>query len=299
MRVDPGGVAGTRAGTRHRLVSRGRCGGLAPVCPVIADLLLDPGARPVIGHRGASAHAPENTLPAMELAVVRGAEALEFDVRLSADGVPVVCHDPTLDRTTDRAGPVAGLPWAALREADAGARFSPDGGASFPWRGRGIGIPRVEDVLGRFPTLPLLIELKTAEAALPLQRLLERHGAAGRAVVASFLDEAVRPFLAPPWLAGASRRAIAALAVRAALALPPRDRGFRLYAVPRRYKDRIPVPTRRFVRAARRLGAPVHVWTVDRPEQARALWTLGVSGIITNDPAAIRVARDGWERPGP
>jgi glycerophosphoryl diester phosphodiesterase len=94
-------------------------------------ILTDPGARPVVAHRGASAHAPENTLAAFEDALRLGVDALEFDVRVTADGVPVVHHDATLDRTTDAAGLVAARTLAALRSADAGARFTRDAGAPF------------------------------------------------------------------------------------------------------------------------------------------------------------------------
>jgi len=73
----------------------------------------------LIAHRGASGHAPENTLPAFELAVKQGADAFELDVRLTRDGAPVVIHDPTLDRTTDLAGPVGARTFAELRAADA------------------------------------------------------------------------------------------------------------------------------------------------------------------------------------
>src|SRR5580765_3256853 len=96
--------------------------------------LLDLSARPIIAHRGASGAAPENTLAAFELAVRQGADAFELDVRLTADGVPVVLHDPTLDRTTDRAGPLAALRVADLKGIDAGARFTLDRGESFPFR---------------------------------------------------------------------------------------------------------------------------------------------------------------------
>ncbi len=257
-----------------------------------AEILLDLEGRPVVAHRGAAAHSPENTLPAFELAASVGTDAFELDVRVSADGVPVVCHDPTLDRTTDRTGAVASLPVSSIQAADAGARFSLDGGATRPFMGRGVRIPRLEEVLERFPEMPLLVELKTVDAAGPVQQVLLRHGAVARAVIASFSHAAIRPFLAPPWLAGASRRGIAELAIRSRLGLQPRARGYRLFAVPHRYKGRITVPTRAFVGAARRLGAPVHVWTVDDPATARHLWALGVAGIITNDPATIRAARE-------
>jgi glycerophosphoryl diester phosphodiesterase len=258
---------------------------------VTAALLLDPGGRPIIAHRGASGLAPENTLPAFDLAVAQGADGLELDVRLSADGVPVVCHDPTLDRTTDREGPVSALALEGLRLADAGARFA-GAQAAFPYRGRGVTIPTLAQVLERHPQTPLLIELKVEAAAPPVQAELKRFGAAGRAVVASFSQRALAAFRQPPWLAGASRRAIAELAARAWLGVRPKPRGFRLYAVPYRYKNRIPVPTERFIAWAHRLGVPVHVWTVDDAETAKELWRRGANGMITNYPALLRAARE-------
>ena len=103
--------------------------------------LLDPDARLVIAHRGSSSEAPENTLRAFEAAVGRGADAIELDVRLTADGAPVVIHDATLDRTTDRTGPVAALTLAELRAVDAGWHFTFDQGRTNPCRGSDVRIP--------------------------------------------------------------------------------------------------------------------------------------------------------------
>ena len=81
--------------------------------------------RPLIfAHRGASAHAPENTLSAFELALEQGAHGIELDVKLTADGEVVVFHDPTIDRTTGGQGRISQLTLAALRELDAGSSFS-------------------------------------------------------------------------------------------------------------------------------------------------------------------------------
>ena len=99
-----------------------------------------PAAPPqVIAHRGASGYETEHTFAAFDLALAQGADVLELDVRVTADGVPIVMHDPTLDRTTDMSAPVAERAFEQLRRADAGARFTADGGATFPWRGRGGG----------------------------------------------------------------------------------------------------------------------------------------------------------------
>src|SRR5690348_17493770 len=90
--------------------------------------LLSLDARPVVGHRGNSAHAPENTIESFDQAVALGVDALEFDVRVSRDGIPVVIHDPTLARTVGRRVAVAALSAAELATADAGAAFTRDGG---------------------------------------------------------------------------------------------------------------------------------------------------------------------------
>jgi glycerophosphoryl diester phosphodiesterase len=252
------------------------------------NLLLDPDAHPVIGHRGASGLAPENTMQSFALALEQGADALEFDVRLSADGVPVVHHDPTLRRTCDRIDPVEALSAAILAEADAGYHFSSDGGTTWPFRGRRIGIPGVADVLEQFPETPLLIEVKEARAARPLAKLIRERGAAGRVVVASFLEEALLPFYQAPAIpTAASRQGILRLWLAAMTRFPAPGARYRAYAVPDRFRDRIHVPTARFIRAARRAGCPVHVWTVNDPERAAYLWGQGAAGMITNFPAEM------------
>lgn len=256
-----------------------------------ADLLLDPDRHPVIGHRGASGLAPENTLASFDLALEQGAEAFEFDVRLAADGVPVVCHDPTLERTTDLDGAVEARTSEELSRADAGAKFTLDG-REFPYRGTGIGIPSLRAVLDRYPRTPFLIELKEARAVEAVRRELMAAGAVGRAVVASFVPDAVEGFFDAPFVAGASRREITDLWWRSWLGLEPRPTAVRLYAVPDRYQGWLPVPTARFVRAARRLGRPVHVWTVNDPATAHRVWDRGAAGVITNFPARLLAERN-------
>ena len=252
------------------------------------NLLLDPDAHPVIGHRGACGLAPENTMQSFALALEQGADALEFDVRLSADGIPIIMHDPTLGRTCDRIERVEALSASVLAEADAGYHFSAEGGENRPFRGRGIGVPRVADVLEQFPETPLLIEVKEVRAARPLAGLIRERGAAGRVVIASFLEEALLPFYEAPAIpTGASRRGILRLWLAAKSGLPALPARYRAYAVPDRFRDRIHVPTPRFIRLARRAGCPVHVWTVNDPARAAQLWRQGVAGVITNFPGEM------------
>jgi glycerophosphoryl diester phosphodiesterase len=251
-----------------------------------AALLLDLAARPVIGHRGAAAYAPENTMASFQLALEQGADALEFDVRTTLDGEAVVLHDPTLERTTDATGPLRLRRLKELEQVDAGYRFSPDGGTTYPYRGKGLRIPLLRQVLADIPGVPLLIEVKEPEAQTAIARVLRETGAFIRAVLAGSDWRSLQAFRSPPFHLGASRRDIAQLYFR----LGEPDPACRCFAVPDRFKF-LPVPTRRFVRAAHNRRASVHVWTVDEPTLARHLWANGVNGMVTNRPDVILKAR--------
>jgi len=167
---------------------------------------FDPGARLVIGHRGAAARFPENTFAAFDYAVGLGVDAIEFDIRMTGDGVVVVIHDPTLGRTTNSAGPVAGQSAADVAQVDAGARFSPDGGRTFPFAGRGIGVPTLDELIERYPGIPLLIEIKVAEAAPEALRLFRRHACEDRVLIDSMDFDALKLFRGTRVSVGAARR---------------------------------------------------------------------------------------------
>ena len=251
------------------------------------SILTDAGARPVIGHRGDPAHAPENTLESFARAIAAGADALELDVHLTQDGVPVVHHDARLERTTGARGPLAGHTLAQLAALDAGACFSPDGGRTFPFRSGAVRVPTLDAVLAAAPGVPLIVEIKARAAAAPVRALLERHGAAPRALVASFHARALDPFRDPAFSVGATQREVLAL-LRTVLAGRRRVARPRYHAitVPPRYRG-LRLPLARLARLLHPHGIPVHVWTIDDPAAARALWKSGVNGIVTNDPGAV------------
>jgi glycerophosphoryl diester phosphodiesterase len=249
--------------------------------------LLDLGARPIIAHRGASGERPENTLVSFERAVELGADALEFDVRLTADREVVVMHDPTLDRTTDFSGPARVRRLAELRGADAGFRFTPDHGATYPFRGRGIRVPTLGEVLDRFPSMPILLELKEVAGQERVRELIERHGAGGRCVIASEHDDALEVFRGGRFLLAASGREIFRFWCASVLSGGAPPVKYQALSVPKRHRL-LPVVTPRFLANARRLGLPVHVWTINAPRTAQQLWRQGVNGIITNWPGRMR-----------
>src|SRR4051812_14847736 len=118
----------------------------------------------VFAHRGGCSLGPENTIAAFDIGTAAGADGLELDVHLSADGVVVVHHDATLDRTTDASGPVLGRTAAELARVDAGYRFTRNG--QFPFRGQGIGVPTLGEVLRRYRGVPTIIEIKVYTAAM-------------------------------------------------------------------------------------------------------------------------------------
>lgn len=254
------------------------------------NILLDLSRRPVIGHRGNRAHAPENTLESFAQAVAAGADAIELDVRLSADGVAVVIHDPNVQRTTEGSGDVAGMTFSQLRALDAGARFTTDGGKSFPYRGKGHRIPSFDEVLEAFPETPTLIELKTAEAAAAVRRSIEAHHAEERTVVDSMEAQALQVFADSKIPVGASRSDVIRVMTEVLLHLPLTPFAFRALCVPPSYRG-LPVPLRRFARVAPSQNCVVHVWTINDPAVATGLWLDGIHGIISDDPATMLRAR--------
>jgi glycerophosphoryl diester phosphodiesterase len=148
----------------------------------------------IVAHRGASRQAPENTLEAFQLAVAAGADAIELDVHLTADGELVVIHDATLDRTTDRVGPVAERRMDEIRQADAGYEFTREDDSGFPFRHRGLGVPTLPEVLEWLPDgTGVVVEIKARAAVDSAVAVLQASAAhrAGRASLISFDEQVI------------------------------------------------------------------------------------------------------------
>jgi glycerophosphoryl diester phosphodiesterase len=248
----------------------------------------------VIGHRGASGELPENTLPAFERAVAQGAAILESDVHRTRDGALVLIHDDLLERTTDGSGRVADRTLAELRRLDAGARFSPSGDGSFPYRGQGFVIPTLDEILDAFPAQHLNIEIKEHDPAL-IAGVVERVRKAGRedsVLLAAAEDPIMRDLRAHLRETGV-RAAVGASAgdvigfVRAALDGTPPPPSPMALQVPPDFGGR-PLVTERFVAHAHAHGLVVHVWTVNEPAEMHRLLDLGVDGILTDRPSTLR-----------
>jgi glycerophosphoryl diester phosphodiesterase len=254
-------------------------------------ILLDPRAKVVIGHRGDRTHAPENTLESIRHALALGVDAVEFDLHVSRDGVLVLMHDATLDRTTDGSGPIALRTLAQLKKLDAGARFTCDGGRTFPWRGRGATVPTFDEVVESMPRdLPCIIELKTPAATDLVKSAIRRHGISDRVIVASFDRGSTHPLRGERLLLGACTPDVANLVLPALLRQRSGPQPFQALCIPLRWHG-IPLPVAALARSLRGSGTTIHVWTINDAACALRLWDIGVQGIISDDPGSMLAAR--------
>jgi len=245
----------------------------------------------LVAHRGGAGVAPENTLLAFAQARDRwGAHQLEMDVHLSRDGVPIVIHDPDVDRITNGRGPVRDQLAAELTRLDAAFNFSLDGGRTHPYRGQGIGLATLAEVLRRVP-LPAMIDIKDDDEAARAAVIATIRGASatdrvciGSAVdgVAAALVEAT-PEMAHFFPAGAARAFLIAVATGRPIPKTPYD----ILAIPFADNGR-EVATPQFITAAHAHGLAVQVWTIDEPDQMRVLIERGADGIQTDRPDLLR-----------
>lgn len=234
----------------------------------------------VVAHRGYAAAAPENTLPALAAAALSGATWVEFDVRTTADGVPVVLHDRSVDRTTDGSGPVAELCIDEVERLDAGSWFSP--------AYAGARVPRLSQVLDLLAPLgaALLLEIKppaTAEQVKAVVAQLDERGLPDRTVLQSFdpgilhlADEA-----APGVRRGLLRKGLDADPVATAQQV-----GAVFYNPT--VTDVLGDPA--VVTRLRAVGVEVMPWIANDPAAWPALQALGVAGLITDRPGEL----SGW-----
>jgi glycerophosphoryl diester phosphodiesterase len=230
----------------------------------------------LLAHRGDSLHAPENTLPAFEYAIQKGADGVELDAKLTADGHVVVIHDSTVDRTTDGKGRVASLTLEAIRKLDAGKWFNE--------KFSGTKIPLLEEAFETIGRDKLInIELKNYSApynglALKVCGLIKRHNNHSQILLSSFYPSNLK--IAARVLPEVSR---ALLAMPGLLGLWARSFGF-MFGDYQALHPHISNTSREQVQRAHRLKRRVHVWTVNTPEEIVRLRDWGLDGIMTDDP---------------
>ena len=241
----------------------------------------------VIAHRGGRGLAPENTLAAFAHASALGVDVLEMDLRQSRDGVPVILHDRSVDRTTDGQGRTDSLTLAQLQALDAGYRFSPDG-ATYPHRGQGVDIPTLDEVFTDFPQMRFLIEIKDNSDALAetFCQTVKRFQFENRVIAASFRGGPLETFrracptVATSTPSGAVLPFVLMHWLRLDMAYHPTHQAFQ---IPARL-GKIALVDQRLIERAHAHNAQVHAWTINDPATMRNLIDLGVDGLITDYP---------------
>jgi glycerophosphoryl diester phosphodiesterase len=233
-----------------------------------------------------------------ERGLAAGADGLELDVHLSSDGVVVVCHDSTLDRTTDATGAINRRTAAELSRVDAGYRWV-DASGNYPFRGCGVGVPVLRDVLRRFRDVPIIIEMKVdhREMGQAVAAEVLALSAVDRVCAASDGSRAMRGAreALPAMATSATRWEVRLALYRSWAHWPVRRTEYGGYQVPETAGlIRVVSPT--FIRHAHEAGLEVEVWTVDDAADMKRLLTWGVDALISNRPDQAVSVRDGSPR---
>lgn len=243
----------------------------------------------VFAHQGGENIRPSNTMEAFRHAVELGADVLDTDMHLTKDGVLILMHDQTVDRTTDGTGAIRDLTLAEIKRLDAGYDFSTDDGQTFPYRGRGLAVPTLEELFKAYPDKRFGIEIKQTEPVETAKRfcaLIRQHQMQNSVLVSSFrqqnmdefrkqcpevatsaTEEEVRPFFFASLL-GMTR---AFTPNFNSLQVPEEAAGFQIL-------------TPQFVTAAHERGLPVQPWTINEEADLKRILALGVDGINTDNP---------------
>ncbi|MFL5264830.1 MAG: glycerophosphodiester phosphodiesterase [Anaeromyxobacteraceae bacterium] len=247
----------------------------------------------LVAHRGGAALAPENTLPAFDLAARLGADAFELDVHLTSDGEVVVFHDDETARLTGEPGTVEARTLAEVRALDAGHGFTTDGGTTYPWRGKGVHPPTLGELFTRYPATRMNVEAKSADPALAaaLVAAVRRAGAIdGVCIGSQHDDQAERLRALLPEACHFLPESAATALVMAARAEDPTGlpEGWDVADLPDRLEgtDLIVLdrPTIAFLHGR---GLAVFAWTVDEERDMRRLLADGIDGVMTDRPDVL------------
>lgn len=243
------------------------------------------GSQPLaIAHRGGGGQAPENTLYAFERAAALGIDVIELDVHGTADGELIVIHDKSVERTTDGAGLVKEKTLGEIKKLDAGYRWSPDGGKTFPLRGIGIRVPTLREVFARLPGMRFNIEPKQDAPSISksLCGIIHEYKTVDKVVVGSFDQSIIDEF----------RRRCADVATSASTTEVGKFLAMYKTGVSRAYSpamQALQIPgfvgvTKELVDAAHERNLKVHVWTINDQTEMERLLKIGVDGIMTDYP---------------
>ncbi|MGE0322185.1 MAG: glycerophosphodiester phosphodiesterase [Polyangiaceae bacterium] len=245
-----------------------------------------------IAHRGGRKLAPEHTLVAYQNGLDVGADILELDVHATSDGVLVLMHDDTVDRTTNGTGAIKELTFAELRSLDAAYNFSEDGGQTFPYRGKGLQVPTLEEAFDAHPDTEWVIEIKqeTPSIVPAFAEIVKAKGMTQKISAGSFHSSTVQelrqlmPEVPSAYALGEILDFVnlsdesSYIPPGKVLQVPPEQIG-------------ISIINETTVARAKRFDLKMHAWTINDPVEMEDLMKLGVDGIITDDPITLDQVR--------
>ena len=242
----------------------------------------------VIAHRGGAGLYPENTLFAFEQSLKLGADVIELDVRGTADGALVVMHDATVDRTTNGNGRISEMTLEEVRKLDAGYRFSPDGGQTFPFRAKEIRIPTLQEVFAAFPEAKFVIEPKqeTPSIVKSFCGLIRERKMTDKVIVGSFNQTIIDDFrnqCAEVATSGSPTEISKFLAMYKTGLSASYSPAMQALQTPE-YVGGLQVISKEFVEAAHKRNLEIHAWTINETADMQRLLEIGVDGIITDYP---------------
>jgi glycerophosphoryl diester phosphodiesterase len=245
----------------------------------------------VIAHQGGDGLWPGDTMYAFEKAIDAGVDVLEMDAHITKDGQLVLMHDEEVDRTTDGSGLIEDRTLDELKQLDAAYKWSNDDGKTFPYRGKNIQVPTLEELFQKFPQMRYVIEIKLTQNPIdkPLCNLIRQHEMQDKVLIASFHDEAMQNFrkICPEVATSASRTEVRNFVLLGKVflsgLLAPKYQSIQPPYDPKESMN-IPIMTERFVQEAHAKNIKVEPWTVDDPELMKKYINWGVDGIMTDRP---------------
>jgi len=243
----------------------------------------------VFAHQGGENIRPSNTMEAFRHAVELGADVLDTDMHLTKDGVLILMHDQTVDRTTDGTGAIRDLTLAEIKRLDAGYDFSTDDGQTFPYRGRGLAVPTLEELFKAYPDKRFGIEIKQTEPVETAKRfcaLIRQYQMQNSVLVSSFRQENMNEFRkqCPEVATSATEEEVRPFFFASLLGMTRAfTPNFNSLQVPEEAAG-FQILTPQFVAAAHERGLPVQPWTINEETDLKRILALGVDGINTDDP---------------
>ena len=242
----------------------------------------------VIAHRGGAGLWPENTLLAYTNAHELGVDIIEMDARITRDGIPVLCHDASVSRTTNGSGRIDAMTFEELQRLDAGYRWTTNGGQAFPFRNRGIRIPALEEVFVVLPNARYNIEFKIggSEILQEVSRLVIRHKMSDKVMFVSASNSTIVDFrsISPDIATAASFKEGLLFYATSALGMDVMYTPKYLAFQSPEFVFGIKLLTPSVIATAHTHNLEIHAWTIDSGDEMRRFIDMGVDGIITNYP---------------